>query len=673
MFRTLLIANRGEIACRVIRTARRLGIRTVAVHSDADAGALHVRLADAAFPIGGARATDSYLRAERILDAARASGAEAIHPGYGFLSENAEFAEACAAAGIAFVGPPAAAIRAMGSKAESKRLMEAAGVPIVPGYHGEAQDDATLADQAARIGFPLLIKASAGGGGKGMRPVLAASGFAAQLAGARREAAAAFGDDRVLLERYLTRPRHVEVQVFADSNGNTIHLHTRDCSVQRRHQKVLEEAPAPDLPEALRARLHDAAIAAARAVGYANAGTVEFIVEGDDAFFMEMNTRLQVEHPVTEMVTGLDLVEWQLRVAAGEPLPLREPPAPRGHSVEVRLYAEDPAQDFRPSTGPLRRFHLPPGADDLRIETGVRQGDAITPFYDPMIAKLVAWGPDRRAALARLGTALEESRVAGITTNLGFLRRLVAHPAMLAAELDTGFAARHRDALVPPARPAPPAALAAAALDLLLPAPEVSAPPPPPPRTPWDRRDGWRLQGSGSELVALAEGTARHMLRLAHAGLGWRLSLDGSASEPLALAGHRLAGAPGTLQLALDGLVQRARVQRDGDVVHVALGGAEAGEWTLHLLDPYEPAGGEAAAAGRLAAPIPGRVVQVLVAEGDSVTRGQLLAVLEAMKTELRITAPADGVVAHVGCAAGETVEEGTEIVTLRAEGAAPG
>ncbi len=664
MFRTLLIANRGEIACRVIRTARRLGLRTIAVHSEADAAALHVRLADAAFPIGGARATDSYLRADRILDAARAAGAEAIHPGYGFLSENAEFAEGCAAAGIAFVGPPAAAIRAMGSKAESKRLMEQAGVPIVPGYHGEAQDEATLAEQAARIGFPLLIKASAGGGGKGMRPVLAASDFAAQLAGARREATAAFGDDRVLLERYLTKPRHVEVQVFADTHGNTIHLHTRDCSVQRRHQKVLEEAPAPDLPDALRSRLHESAIAAARAVGYVNAGTVEFIVEGDDAFFMEMNTRLQVEHPVTEMVTGLDLVEWQLRVAAGEPLPLRSAPAPRGHSVEVRLYAEDPAQDYRPSTGTLRQFHLPPGAEDLRIETGVRQGDAITPFYDPMIAKLVAWGPDRRAALARLGQALEESRVAGITTNLAFLRRLAAHPAMVAAALDTGFATRHRDALIPPARPAPPAALAAAALDLLLPADDAPAP-----RTPWDRRDGWRLHGAGSELVVLAEGTARHALRLAHAGPAWHLHLDGPQASPRVLAGHRL---PGALQLALDGIVQRARVLRDGDALHIALGGEAGGEWTLRQLDPYLPEGGEIAAAGRLVAPIPGRVVQVLVAEGDAVTRGQVLAVLEAMKTELRIAAPADGVVAHIGCAAGETVEEGTEIITLRADSATP-
>ena len=667
MFRTLLIANRGEIACRIIRTARRLGIRSIAVFSEADAQALHVRMADAAFPIGGARAADSYLRTDRILEAARAAGAEAIHPGYGFLSENAEFAEACADAGIVFVGPPATAIRAMGSKAESKRLMERAGVPVVPGYHGADQDDARLAEEAARIGYPVLIKASAGGGGKGMRPVHSAADFARELAGARREARAAFGDDRVLLERYLQRPRHVEVQVFADSHGNAIHLHTRDCSVQRRHQKVLEEAPAPGLAAALRERLHDAAVAAARAVGYVNAGTVEFIVEGDDAFFMEMNTRLQVEHPVTEMVTGLDLVEWQLRIAAGEPLPLKEPPPPRGHSVEVRLYAEDPAQDFRPSTGPLRRFHLPDPAPDLRIETGVRQGDAITPYYDPMIAKLVAWGPDRTAALARLGAALAECRVAGIATNLGFLRRLVAHPALRAAELDTGFAARHVADLIPPPRPAPPAALAAAALEVLL------APPPPPQpadqHSPWNRRDGWRLHGAGAQLIPLQDGPARHVLRLTPAGAAWRLELDGTT---MTLAGHRLA--PGVLQVALDGAAQRVLVLRDGDALHVGLpGGAERGEWTLRLLDPYLPPGGEAAAEGRLAAPIPGRVVQVLVAEGDRVTRGQVLAVLEAMKTELRITAPSDGVVARIGCAAGETVEEGTEIVTLAAEAGGEG
>src|SRR5215218_11444840 len=526
MFRTLLIANRGEIACRVIRTARRLGIRCVAVFSEADAGALHVAMADEAHPIGPAPAAQSYLRADRILDAARASGTEAIHPGYGFLSENAEFAESCAAAGVAFVGPPPAAIRAMGSKAESKRIMAAADVPIVPGYHGEAQDDALLASEAARIGFPVLIKASAGGGGKGMRPVLAAGDFAQELAGARREAKAAFGDDRVLLERYLQKPRHVEVQVFADSHGHTVHLHTRDCSVQRRHQKVLEEAPAPDLSPALRARLHDAAVAAARAVGYVNAGTVEFIVEGEDAFFMEMNTRLQVEHPVTEMVTGLDLVEWQLRVAAGEPLPLRGAPPTRGHSVEVRLYAEDPAHGFRPAAGTVRRFAAPDGAERLRVETGIRSGDAITPNYDPMVAKIVAWGADRTAALRRLAAALDETEVAGLATNLDFLRRLARHPAMVAAELDTGFLGRHLADLVPAAAPAPPRVLAAAAavhLDRQARARNAQRP-----ASPWDRADGWRLRGGAERLLRLHDGAKAHDLNLRQErGGGLRLLGEG--------------------------------------------------------------------------------------------------------------------------------------------------
>jgi 3-methylcrotonyl-CoA carboxylase alpha subunit len=660
MFSSLLIANRGEIACRIIRTARRLGIRSVAVFSEADVHALHVRMADAAFPIGGARASDSYLRQDRILEAARASGAEAIHPGYGFLSENADFAEACAGAGRIFVGPPVRAIRAMGSKAESKRLMEAASVPVVPGYHGEDQDEAVLMQHAARIGFPVLIKASAGGGGKGMRPVVVAEEFPSQLAGARREAKAAFGDDRVLLERYLQRPRHVEVQVFGDAHGTILHLHTRDCSVQRRHQKVLEEAPAPDLPPALRARLHEAAVAAAKAVGYANAGTVEFIVEGENAFFMEMNTRLQVEHPVTEMVLGLDLVEWQIRVAAGEPLPLREAPEPRGHSVEVRLYAEDAEQDFRPSTGTLRQVALPVPAPDLRIETGVREGDAITPFYDPMIAKLVAWGADRDAALTRLGAALEEARVAGLRTNLVFLRGLVAHPAMRATLVDTGFVGRHAAALMPERRPAPRVALGAAALAALL-APTAAASPADP-YSPWDRRDAWRLQGAGSLLMVLGEAEAVHRVRLVPFGMGWHMQV-GEDQDSVLLTGDHVGA--GVMQVALDGVSERVLLMQDDDAFHVSLSGGEAGEWTLRLLDAYAPKGGEAVIDGRLAAPIPGRVVQVLVEPGETVTRGQTLAVLEAMKTEIRITALAEGVVVAVGCAVGESVEEGTMIVEI--------
>ena len=657
MLRTLLIANRGEIACRIIRTARRMGLRSIAVFSEADANALHVRMADEAHPIGPARAADSYLRVDRILAAAKAAGADAIHPGYGFLSENAEFAAACAAAGIVFVGPPPTAIRAMGSKAESKRLMEAAGVPIVPGYHGEDQDPARLAEQAARIGFPVLIKASAGGGGKGMRPVLDAADFATQLAGAQREAKAAFGDDRVLLERYLQRPRHVEVQVFADTQGNTIHLHTRDCSVQRRHQKVLEEAPAPDLPDALRHRLHEAAIAAARAVGYVSAGTVEFIVEGDDAFFMEMNTRLQVEHPVTEAITGLDLVEWQLRVAAGEPLPLPEAPAPRGHAVEVRLYAEDPEHDFRPAVGTVEGFDPPWTMAGVRIDTGIRAGDAITPHYDPMIAKLIAHGPDRPAALHRLAEALEATELAGLKANLQFLRRLVRHPAMLAAELDTGFLGRHAADLLPPRQPAPARAVAAAVSVLLWREAAMADA-----ASPWSRADGWRLHGMAERPLRLEDGTAPRDLLLRQRPGGSEVSVNGHTFR---VAPAEAAGDGSAILVRIDGGRERVGHRPGQDSFTLSLGGAEGGHWTMRWLDPYAPPGGEAAGQGRLAAPIPGRVVQILVAVGETVARGQLLAVLEAMKTELRITAPADGVVAEIGCAAGDSVEEGTAIVVL--------
>ena len=660
MFRSLLIANRGEIACRIMRTAQRLGSRCIAVFSEADARSLHVALADEAHPIGPAPARESYLRADRIIAVAKATGAEAIHPGYGFLSENADFAEACAAAGIAFVGPPPAAIRAMGSKAESKALMVAAGVPVVPGYHGEDQAEDRLAAEAARIGFPILIKASAGGGGKGMRPVLAAADFLDELAGARREAKAAFGDDRVLLERYLQKPRHVEVQVFADSHGRTIHLHTRDCSVQRRHQKVLEEAPAPDLSPALRDRLHGAAIAAARAVGYVNAGTVEFIVEGEDAFFMEMNTRLQVEHPVTEMITGLDLVEWQLRVAAGESLPLDEAPEAEGHAVEVRLYAEDPAAEFRPSIGRLTRFVGPAQRPGLRMDTGVRSDDHITPHYDPMIAKLIAAGPDRATALERLHAALADTQLGGLTTNLAFLRRLTAHPAMRAAELDTGFIARHAADLIPPPREAPASALAAFAAVYLerqrLRAGSAS---------PWDACLGFRLFGAGEQLLLVRDEARLRRVLVRRQCAAMQVVVDGGA--PIAV----VADVSVDPRASVDGVWRRVPFIVDGDAVSLTFGG-EA--YDLRLVDPYAPKGGEVAAEGRLSAPIPGRVVQMLVAVGDRVARGQVVAILEAMKTELRIAAPSDGIVAHLGCAAGDSVEEGTEIVTLAApdEGASP-
>jgi len=656
MFSKILIANRGEIAVRIIRTARRMGISTVAVFSEADALALHVREADEAYAIGPAPAAQSYLRGDAILEVARRSGARAVHPGYGFLSENADFAEACAAAGIAFIGPPASAIRAMGSKAESKRLMVAAGVPTVPGYHGEAQDEATLAAEAARIGFPVLIKASAGGGGKGMRPVYDPSDFAAELAGARREAKAAFGDDRVLIEKYLQRPRHVVVQVFGDSHGRVTHLHTRDCSVQRRHQKVLEEAPAPDLSDALRDALHRAAENAARAVGYTNAGTVEFVVEGEDAFFLEMNTRLQVEHPVTEMITGLDLVEWQMRVAAGEALPVSWPPPAEGHAMEVRVYAEEPEQDFRPAAGRLVKFWLDPLSQDQRFDPGFEAGDSVTTFYDPMLAKLIAWGPDRSAALIRLTDGLARLEIEGIGNNARFLRRLARHPALRAAELDTGFIARHADVLLAPPEAAPERVLLAAAAgemaqarrnggDLLWPC------------SPWAAITGWRLQGAAVTAGLWDDGVASRGVILAWQPAGFRVTVGDGAPRHIAIGGK------GEHLTLVEGDASEAfslTPEVDGCTLHM---GGES--WRLHRRDPLAPANEDAAGESWLSAPIPGRVVRLLVAVGDAVSRGQLLAVLEAMKTEIKMTAPRDGIIAHLGCSEGDSVEEGTEIASF--------
>ena len=659
MFKTLLIANRGEIAVRIIRTARRMGLRSIAVFSEADATALHVREADVAYPIGPAPAAQSYLRGDAILDVARRAGAEAVHPGYGFLSENAGFAQACAEAGIVFIGPSPSAIRAMGSKAESKRLMVAAGVPTVPGYHGESQDASMLAGEAARIGFPVLIKASAGGGGKGMRPVLRAEDFAAELAGARREAAAAFGDDRMLLEKYLQRPRHVEVQVFGDTHGRITHLHTRDCSLQRRHQKVIEEAPAPGLSESLRSQLHAAAENAARAVGYINAGTVEFIVEDDQAFFLEMNTRLQVEHPVTEMITGLDLVEWQLRVAAGEALPEAWPPPARGHAVEARLYAEDPSQEFRPSVGRLTGLALSPQSSHGRIDTGVVQGDSVTSFYDPMIAKLIAWGETRTEAIDGLLVELTAARVQGVITNAVLLRRLLRAPEMRAGAVDTGFIARHADTLLRPADPVPESLLAMAAglwMDGwarrgLHDAWKGS--------NSWERGDSWRLFGPAEIALRVDAGGVERRVVLQRQGLSTRLRIEDGAWQEVTLT--PLEG--GSL-VTLDGVaLPLHRRWQQADMVELL---HEGEPYRLTLLDPYAPPGEAAGADNRLSAPIPGRVVQVLVAAGEAVKRGDILVIIEAMKTELRITAPRDGVVETLGCAAGESVEEGTELVTLR-------
>ena len=662
MFASLLIANRGEIACRIVGTCRRLGVRTVAVYSDADRDARHVRLADEAVRLGPAPAAGSYLLVERVLEAARRTGAEAVHPGYGFLSESALFARAVREAGLVFVGPPAEAMERLGGKDSAKALLEPAGVPLVPGYHGAEQEDGLLARRAERIGFPLLIKATAGGGGKGMRRVDRAGDFLDALAACRREATSAFGDDRVLVERLVERPRHVEVQVFADRHGNAVHLFERDCTLQRRHQKIIEEAPAPCLPEATRRALGRAATGAALAAGYENAGTVEFLIDPQGRFyFIEMNTRLQVEHPVTEAITGLDLVEWQLRVAAGEPLPLRqEEIAERGHAFEARLYAEDPAKGFLPSIGTLRTLRLPVGTEGVRVDTGVEEGDAVTPYYDPMVAKIIASGPDRAAALDRLAAALDATHVEGVTTNLAFLRAAAASPAFRALAIDTGWLDREGTEALAAEPPATPevlllAALATVALSLARPRPR------PVPGTdwtsPWHRLDAWRLNQAprglvrllaGQEVHAVAvEGTAaeRFTAHLGDAALEARCGVAGERvwvesdgrrrSFPAAILGH-------TLVLTLDGR-RRAFVLEDGRFA----------------------ARGEEEDQGLFTAPMPGKVTRLLVAPGDRVAKGQPLAVLEAMKMESRFEAPRDGVVAAIHVREGDQVEEGTVLLDL--------
>jgi 3-methylcrotonyl-CoA carboxylase alpha subunit len=642
MFSKLLIANRGEIACRIIRTARAMGIATVAVYSDADADAMHVAMADEAYRIGPAPARDSYLRGDLILDVAKRSGAEALHPGYGFLSENAGFAEACAAAGVVFVGPPASSIRAMGGKSEAKALMELAGVPLVPGYHGDAQDMATLVAAAEAISFPVLIKASAGGGGKGMRVVEKAADLVAAIEGAKREAASSFGDDRVLIERYLTQPRHVEIQVFADTHGNCVYLFERDCSVQRRHQKVIEEAPAPGMTEAMRQAMGEAAVAAARAVGYVGAGTVEFIVEGDSFAFMEMNTRLQVEHPVTEAITGQDLVQWQLLVAAGGRLPLLQHElAIDGHSFEARLYAEDPQNGFLPSVGSLVRLHLPEAG--VRIDAGVRCGDRIGVDYDPMIAKLITHGPDRQTALRRMAQALAACQVVGVQTNLGLLRGIAEDADFAAGVFDTGFIGRH-PALLAPHPPADHASIAAAILTLVVGQTEDS--------DPWSARDGWQMNLDAAQKLSLRSGEAQWDIEVRPKGDGWHLSWNGVARHVRQVDGG----------IIVDGARTRlSTMQHDGRIV-VIRGGVNH---VFSVVDRLAVPAASLQAGGKVVAPIPGRVAGIAVALGEIVTRGQILVVLEAMKMELSLSAPADGVVTGVRCGVGDMVGECHELVVL--------
>ena len=662
MFSKILIANRGEIACRVIRTCRRLGIRTVAVYSEADADAQHVRQADEAYLIGGPRPADSYLRGDAVIAAAKEAGAEAIHPGYGFLSENADFADAVAAAGLVFIGPSGASMRKMGSKAGAKELMAAAGVPVVPGYTGEDQSPNTLAREAARIGFPLMIKAAHGGGGKGMRVVHRLEDFIAQLESCQREAANAFGRDRVLLERYVASPRHIEIQVFADAHGHTLHLNERECSAQRRYQKVLEESPSPFLTPALRAAMGDAAVKAAQAIDYVNAGTVEFIVDPDGQFyFMEINTRLQVEHPVTELVTGLDLVEWQLRVAASEALPLTQDDIrQQGHAIEVRLYAEDPEAGFLPGSGRLERLALPEASPGVRIDAGVVEGDTVTIFYDPMIAKLIVHGADRMEALARLRDALARCDIAGPKSNIAFLERLVRHPAVTGGWIDTGYLDRHLDEFMPAPSLASTQQVALVAAELLWQEARARAQAGDgdEPDSPWAIADGWRLGHAGARPLAFAH-LGQTWTALAH-GHGGRYRIE-LADEVHEVEDARLTG--DLLGLRIHGQARRFRILRHGTRLTLHDGEQRTAVETVPAYRRTDMA--EASGSGKIVAPMPGRVVLVKARPGDEVVAGQELLVMEAMKMELAVKASRDGVVADVRAAAGDFVEADTVLVAL--------
>jgi 3-methylcrotonyl-CoA carboxylase alpha subunit len=647
---SLLIANRGEIACRVIRTARRLGVRTIAVYSDADHGALHTRLADTAVRIGPAAARESYLDAGRILAAASETSAAAIHPGYGFLSENAAFARACVDAGIVFVGPPEGAILRMGSKSEARRLMASAGVPVLPGYDGDEQSQSRLEEEARRLGFPLLIKPTAGGGGKGMRIVRSAEEFSEALAGARREAAKAFGDDRMLLERFVERGRHVEIQVFADAHGAAVHLFERDCSLQRRHQKVIEEAPAPGLDERTRETMGAAAVAAARAVDYRGAGTVEFLFDRGEFYFLEMNTRLQVEHPVTEMITGLDLVEWQLRVAAGEPLPLAQADIRRnGHAIEARLYAEDPERGFLPSTGRLLRFSLPDARPQVRVDSGVQAGDEVTVHYDPMLAKLIAWGPDRSAAIGLLRSALEQTEVEGVRCNARYLWEILGADAVRAGDVST----RLLEQALPPVGETPvertdawllcaSACVADRGVNLA--------------SSPWMDASGFRLNGDAAIRLPLLLGEERHWLSVRRTSDSLLAILDGREHQL-----RLVPGPAGQIAGTIDGRSVVARVEAGGDSTVVRRN---------CLRFEFRPDTGarhhaSAEHEGHLRAPMPGHVLDVRAVAGARVAAGDVLVVLEAMKMEHSMAAPWDGMVVSVSVKPGDRVEEGIELVRL--------
>ncbi|TAM17544.1 MAG: acetyl/propionyl/methylcrotonyl-CoA carboxylase subunit alpha [Rhodanobacter sp.] len=658
MFERVLIANRGEIACRVIRTCRRLGIRTIAVYSEADRDAQHVRLADEAWPIGGSLPADSYLRIDAILDAAKKSGAQAVHPGYGFLSENTAFSRACQEAGIVFIGPDPASIEAMGSKAAAKHLMAKHDVPLVPGYDGDNQDNAYLAEQAHKTGYPLIIKPSAGGGGKGMQIVRSDAEFPEALETAQRVAKAAFGDASMLLERYIEQPRHIEFQIFGDRHGNVIHLDERECSAQRRYQKVLEETPSPFLTPERRKAMGEAAVAAAKAVNYVGAGTVEFIVgPAGDFHFMEMNTRLQVEHPVTELTHGVDLVEWQLRIADGEPLPLtQDQVVSHGHAIEVRLYAEDPEQNFLPGSGKLQMLRLPAPSAHVRLDGGVVEGDTVTIFYDPMIAKLIVWDEDRPRALQRMREALAQCEIAGPKSNIAFLERLVRHPSVVEGTIDTGYLDRHLDQFVTGhATPAGRTLFAAATAALLHDETAVQGTATDP-HSPWARADGWRIGHPGKRLIALTHGDERFEIE-AHGHAGhYRLRHGERDGE---VTGARLDGTQ--LNARFDGEALRLPMRADGR--RVLLHDADGRRWRFDRAAAYAWESKDAAGGNQVVAPMPGRIVLVKAKPGDAVEEGQELLVMEAMKMELALKAPRAGTIESVSATQGEFVEADAVLV----------
>jgi 3-methylcrotonyl-CoA carboxylase alpha subunit len=655
-FRTLLIANRGEIACRVIRTARAMGLRSVAVYSEADRGAMHVAEADEAVLLGPARARDSYLNIERVIEAAHKSGAEAVHPGYGFLSENAEFAKACVDAGLVFVGPTAEMMIAMGSKSGSKALMEKAGVPMVAGYHGEAQDEATLAKAADKIGFPVLVKASAGGGGRGMRVVNSAAELAPAIVSAKREAKAAFGDDRMLIEKFVQNPRHIEVQVIGDSHGNLLSLWERECTLQRRHQKVIEEAPSPTLDIKQRAAVCAAARKAAATVNYVGAGTIEFVSDGKDVFFIEMNTRLQVEHPVTELITGINLVEWQLRVAFGERLPLaQEDIGFSGHAIEARVYAENPQKNFMPSVGRIKTWHAPEGVDGLRIDAGYRSGDTVSPYYDAMLAKVIAWAPTRVGALDKLNHGLEETDVRGVVTNIPFLSALVTHPDVRANAIDTGFIERELKHLTAAGSPAAGDVELGAAVAVILADERAAAGAEV--HSPW-RSFGWMpvgrrqrnfsfRQGHGSEQqVLLTYGNGPSTVTIGERKFGFSYTVNDE----------------GEIDVTLDGVTSRVVPAIEGHELYLR---TRNGRFELHWVDPFGGESEEQVGEDKIAAPLPGTVVAILAEEGAALEKGAPILTLEVMKMEQTLRAPFAGVLKKIKCKVGDIVQEGVELAEI--------